>query len=53
LIKQKESVQIFEESHKVIEKLRAQLEEARNIKENLEGQTQFLESNIATQKEEA
>jgi hypothetical protein len=53
LIKQKESVQIFEESHKVIEKLRAQLEEARKIKENLEGQKQCLESNIATQKEEA
>jgi hypothetical protein len=48
LMKQKESVHIFEESQQVIENLRTQLEEARNIKENLEYQKQYLESNIET-----
>ena len=51
-MKQKESVYIFEESQQVIEKLRAQLEECRKIKENLEYQKQYLEANIASQKEE-
>jgi hypothetical protein len=38
LMKQKESVHIFEESQQVIENLRTQPEEARNIEENLEYQ---------------
>jgi hypothetical protein len=37
-MKQKESVHIFEEAQQVIEKLRAQLEEVRNIEENIEYQ---------------
>ena len=53
LMKQNESVHIFEESQQVIENLRAQLEEPRKIEENLEYQKQYLEANIATQKEEA
>jgi hypothetical protein len=38
LMKQKESVHIFEESQQVIENLRTQLEEARKIEQNLEYQ---------------
>jgi hypothetical protein len=53
LMKQKESVHIFEESQQVIENLRTQLEEARKIEENLEYQKQCLEANIAAHKEEA
>jgi hypothetical protein len=53
LMKQKESVYIFEESQQVIENLRTQLEEARKIEENLEYQKQCLETNIETKKEEA
>jgi hypothetical protein len=49
---QNESVHIFEKSQQVIKNLRSQLEEARNIKENLEYQKQYLEANIAAQKEE-
>jgi hypothetical protein len=52
-MKHKESFHIFEESQQVIENLRTHLEEARNIKENIKYQKQFLESNIAAQKEEA
>jgi hypothetical protein len=33
--------------------LRTQLEEARNIEENIKDQKQYLESNIVAQKEEA
>jgi hypothetical protein len=51
-MKQNESVQIFEEAQHVIEKLRTHLEKARNIEENLENQKQYLEANIAAQKEE-
>jgi hypothetical protein len=47
LMKQKESVHIFEESQQVIENLRTQVEEARKIEENLEYQKQYLEANIA------
>jgi hypothetical protein len=36
LMKQKESVHIFEEAQQVIEKLRTQLVEARKIEKNLE-----------------
>jgi DNA repair exonuclease SbcCD ATPase subunit len=53
LMKQKESVHIFEESQQVIENLRTQLEEARNIEENLEYQKKYLEANIEAKKEEA
>jgi chromosome segregation ATPase len=53
LTKQKESIHIFEEAQQVITNLRTQLEEARKIKENLEYQKQCLETNIASQKEEA
>jgi hypothetical protein len=53
LMKQNESVHIFEESQRVIENLRTQLEEARKIEENLEYQKQCLETNIAVKKEEA
>jgi hypothetical protein len=52
LMKQKESVHIFEESKQVIENLRTHLEEARKIEENIEYQKKCLETNIATQKEE-
>jgi hypothetical protein len=52
LMKQKESVHIFEESQQVIENLRTQLEEARNIEENLEYQKKYLKANIVAQKEE-
>jgi hypothetical protein len=52
-MKQKESIHIFEEAQQVIENLRTQLEEARKIEENLEYQNQYLEANVATQKEEA
>ena len=52
-MKQNESVHIFEEAQQVIENLRNQLEEARNIEENLEYQKQCLETNIVAQKEEA
>jgi hypothetical protein len=52
-MKQKESVHIFEEAQEVITNLITQLEEARKIEENLEYQKQCLETNIATQKEEA
>jgi hypothetical protein len=52
-MKQKESGHIFEEAQQVIENLRAQLEEARKIEENLEYQKKCLEANIAMQKEEA
>jgi hypothetical protein len=41
LMKQKESFHIFEESQQVIENLRTQLEEARNIEENIEYQKQY------------
>jgi chromosome segregation ATPase len=37
----------------IIKNLRNQLEEARNIEENLEYQKQYLETNIEAQKEEA
>ena len=50
-MKQKESVHIFEEAQQVIENLRTQLEEAKNMEENLEYQKQYLEANIAAQKE--
>jgi hypothetical protein len=53
LMKQKESVHIFEEAQQVIENLRTQLEEARKIEENLEYQKKYLEANIEAQKEEA
>jgi hypothetical protein len=46
LMKQKESVHIFEESQEVIENLRTQLEEARKIEENLEYKKQCLKDNI-------
>ena len=52
-MKKKENVHLFEEAQQVIENLRTQLEEARKIKENLEYQKQYLEANIAAQKEEA
>ena len=52
-MKQKESVQGFEKDQKVINNLRAQLEEARRIEETLEDQKQCLEDNIVAQKEEA
>jgi hypothetical protein len=52
LMKQKESFHIFEESQKVIDNLRTQLEEARKIEKNIEYQNQYLEANIAAQKEE-
>jgi predicted outer membrane protein len=52
LMKQKESVHIFEEAQQVIENLRTQLEEARKIEENLEYQKQYLEANIEAHKEE-
>jgi hypothetical protein len=45
-MKQKESVHIFEESQLVIENLINQLEEAKNIEENLEDQKKYLEANI-------
>jgi hypothetical protein len=51
LMKQKESVQFFEESQHVIENLRTQLEEARKIEENIDYQNKCLETNIAAQKE--
>jgi hypothetical protein len=44
LMKQKESVHIFEESQQVIENLRTQLEEARKIEENIEYQKQVFGS---------
>jgi hypothetical protein len=47
-MKQKESVHIFEEAQHVIENLRTQLEEDRNIEENIEYQKKYLESNIDT-----
>jgi chromosome segregation ATPase len=53
LMKQKESVHIFEESQWVIENLRTQLVEARKIEENLEYQKQHLKANTTTHKEEA
>jgi chromosome segregation ATPase len=53
LVKQNESVHIFEEAQQVIENLRTQLEEAKKIKENLEYQKKCLEANIVAQKEEA
>ena len=43
---QKESVQFFEEAQQVIENLRTQLEEAKNIEENIEYQKKYLEANI-------
>jgi len=52
-MKQKESFHIFEEAQQVIDNLRTQLEEARNIEENLEYQKKCLETNIEAQKEEA
>jgi hypothetical protein len=52
LMKQKESVHIFEESQQVIENLRTQIEEARKIEENIEYQKKYLEANIEAQKEE-
>ena len=51
-MKQKESVHIFVESQQVIKNLRTQLEEAKNIEENLKDQKQYLEANIVAQKEE-
>ena len=53
LMKQKESVHIFEEAQQIIENLRTQIEEARKIEENIEYQKKYLEANIAAQKEEA
>jgi Fe-S cluster assembly scaffold protein SufB len=53
LMKQKESVHIFEEAQQVIKNLRTQLEEARKIEENPKDQKQYLESNIVAPKEEA
>jgi hypothetical protein len=52
LMKQKESVHIFEESQQVIENLRTQREETRKIEENLEYQKQYLEANKEAQKKE-
>jgi small-conductance mechanosensitive channel len=46
LMKQKESVHIFEESQQVIKNLRTQLEESRKIEENIEYQKKYLEANI-------
>ena len=53
LMKQKESVHIFEEAQQVIENLRTQLEEAKKIEENIKYQKKYLEPNIEAQKEEA
>jgi hypothetical protein len=52
LMKQKESVHIFEEAQHVIGNLRARLEESRKIEENIEYQKQYLEAKIAAHKEE-
>jgi hypothetical protein len=52
LMKQKESVHIFEEAQEVIKNLRTRLEESRKIEENIEYQKQCLEANIVAQKEE-
>jgi hypothetical protein len=46
-MKQKESVQSFEEAQQVIENLRAQLEESRKVEETIEDQKQCLEAKIA------
>jgi DNA polymerase elongation subunit (family B) len=48
LMKQKESVHIFEEAQQVIDNLRNQLEEVRNIEENIEYHKKYLEANIST-----
>jgi hypothetical protein len=53
LMKQKESVHIFEEAQQVIENLRTQPEEARKFEENLEYQKQYLEANIEAHKDES
>jgi hypothetical protein len=52
-MKQNESVHIFEEAQQVIANLITQREESRKIEGNLEYQKQCLETNIATQKEQA
>jgi hypothetical protein len=52
LMKQKESVQTFEESQQIIENLRTHLQESKNIEYNLEYQKKYLEANIEAQKEE-
>jgi hypothetical protein len=41
LMKQKESVQIFEESQQVIDNLRTHLEESTKIEENIEYQKKY------------
>jgi hypothetical protein len=46
LMKQKESVNIFEEAQQVIKNLINHLEEARKIEENLEYKKKYLEANI-------
>jgi chromosome segregation ATPase len=51
-MKKKESVQGSEKDQRVIKNLRAQLEEARRIEENLKSKNKCLEANIAAQKEE-
>jgi hypothetical protein len=51
-MKQKQSVQGFENDQQVIKNLRVQLEEVRRIKETLEYQKKCLEANIAAQKED-
>jgi hypothetical protein len=51
-MKKKESVQGFKKHQQVINNLRSQLEYTKRIEETLGYQKKFLESNIATQKEE-
>jgi hypothetical protein len=46
LMKQKESVHVFEEAQHVIKNLRTQLDKAKKIEENIEYQKQYLEANI-------
>jgi hypothetical protein len=50
LMKQKKSVQGSKKDQQVIKNLRAQLEEARRIEENLEYQKKCLEAIIVAQK---
>ena len=52
-MKQKESAHIFKETQQVIKNLRTHLEQASKIEENLKDKKQYLEANIAAQKEEA
>jgi hypothetical protein len=51
-MKQKKSVQGSEEAQQVIKNLRAHLELARRIEENLEYKKKCLEANIVAKKEE-